>query len=313
MSYATQYSVFTKEEFHYCVPIDQVREVIRTQDLIQAPVQAPGFLGYLDFRKTLCPVLDIPTLIPGQVARKHEGAFTLMVLEWESHLFAVLIDRFVESFALEESQAAKLTDDGSHRRAVAQVFRYRGRALNRLDLGFLRNHVATHLHDQLDGQSKSTSASDAGTEDLDEMEMICFGLDHLKFGIPISDLVEVVEGYSVEPLFRTNSFLRGLINLRGQIIACVDISEVIGLTNRRMEEKNQYILLQHQDRDLALCIDSISKKQKYLRSQILDAGHIFDGELSDYLLGIIETGQDRIFVISGPKIFASKHLVAYQE
>jgi chemotaxis signal transduction protein len=122
-----------------------------------------------------------------------------------------------------------------------------------------------------------------------------------------------VEGYSVEPLFRTNSFLRGLINLRGQIIACVDISEAIGLPRRKMEEKNQYILLQHDDQDLALCIDSISKKQKFPRSQIQNVEHIFSGELADYLLGIIETGGDRIFVISGPKIFASKYLEPYQE
>jgi chemotaxis signal transduction protein len=104
-----------------------------------------------------------------------------------------------------------------------------------------------------------------------------------------------------------------LINLRGQIIACVDISEAIGLTRRKMEEKNQYILLQDNDQDLALCIDTISKKQKFLRNQVLNVEHIFSGELADYLLGIIETGLDRIFVISGPKIFASKYLVSYQE
>ena len=128
-----------------------------------------------------------------------------------------------------------------------------------------------------------------------------------------SDLLEVIEGYSVEPLFQTTTFLRGLINLRGQIIACVDISETIGLRSRKMEEKNQYILLQDNERDLALCIHSISKKQKFRRSQIQNVEHIFSGELADYLLGIIEASPDRIFVISGPKIFASKHLLPYQE
>ncbi|MCB1158117.1 MAG: chemotaxis protein CheW [Leptospiraceae bacterium] len=80
-----------------------------------------------------------------------------------------------------------------------------------------------------------------------------------------------------------------------------------------MEEKNQYILLQDNNRDLALCIDAISKKQKFKRNQIQNIESIFSGELADYLLGIIETQPDRIFVISGPKIFASKYLLPYQE
>jgi len=310
MTIGNHYSVFTKDEFHYCVSIDHVREVIRTDRLIAAPIPVVGFLGFLDFRKALCPVLDIASLLRLDRPAAFEGPFTLMVLEKESTLFAVLIDRFVESLEL-DNDTAERTDTG--RLLVDQVYRYDGKALNRIDLMFLKTFVQDHIHDQLRKQTLLTPVEGPPEDRGAEIEMICFGLDHLRFGIPISDLVEVIEGFSVEPLFRTNRFLRGLINLQGQIIACVDLSEAIGLPSRRMEEKNQYILLQHDDQDLALCIDTISKKEKFQVSRILNVGHIFSGELSDYLMGIIETGQDRIFVLSGPKIFASKYLVPYQE
>ncbi|MEI8093455.1 MAG: chemotaxis protein CheW [Spirochaetales bacterium] len=315
MDTGSHYSVFTKDEFHYCVQIDHVREVIRTPTLVLAPVLTSGFLGYLDFRQTLCPVIDIHAAGGSRPPSEAAGPHTLMVLECESRLFAVLIDRFVESLVLETAEGAEETPPLPEvsGQLVDQVFRYRGKALNRLNLHYLKSFVENNIHVQLQGQDTQLHPEEEHVDPKDEIEMVCFGIDHHRFGIPITDLIEVVSGYSVEPLFQTNSFLRGLINLRGQIIACVDISEAIGLSSRKMEEKNQYILLQHEEQDLALCIDSISKKQKFLRSQIQNVDHIFSGELADYLLGIIEAGTERIFVISGPKIFASRHLLPYQE
>ncbi len=315
MNTGIHHSVFTKDEFHYCVQIDHVREVIRIPELILAPSQTVGFMGFLDFRKKLCPVLDIQALLRNEAPIASEGPYNLIVLEYQSILFAILIDRFVESLQLGEDalSADSAPPSDSRQKIVSQVVRYQGKALNLIDLAVLKTFVELNLDKQMQPQSAIEQDVEQQIEADAEIEMICFGIDHFRFGIPISSLIEVIEGYSVEPLFRTSSFLRGLINLRGQIIACVDISEAIGLPRRKMEEKNQYILLQDNDRDLALCIDSISKKQKFARAQIQNVEHIFSGELADYLLGIIETGAERIFVISGPKIFASKYLVPYQE
>jgi chemotaxis signal transduction protein len=315
MNTGSHYSVFTKDDFFYCVSIEYVREVIRIEKLILAPVSVAGFVGFLDFRKTLCPVLDIHSLLRNEQPEATTGPLHLIVLEFESSLFAVLIDRYVESIELaEDAQTPENSPVPEERKQlVGQVYRYKGNALNRLAPNFLKAFVQTHIKDQLAEAQSECEQETLPAENDPEIEMICFGIDHLRFGIPITDLVEVIQGYSVEPLFQTDPFLRGLINLRGQIIACVDISEAIGLPPRKMEEKNHHILLQHEEQDLALCIDSISEKQKFRRSQIQNVEHIFSGKLAEYLLGIIEGEPDRIFVMSGQKIFGSKHLLPYLE
>lgn len=313
MKTGIHYSVFTKDEFHYCVPIEHVREVIRTKNLILTPMEENGFIGYLDFRNALCPVLDIRKILLTKQPERLEGPFNLMVLEYDSSLFAILIDRFVESLGHDDEGQENVMANEREKLLVDKVYRYNGMALNRINLQFIKSFILANIKSNLQLQAAVQSSITNPSDETDEIEMICFRIGHLLFGIPITDLIEVIEGYSVEPLFRVNSFLRGLINLRGQIIACVDISGAIGLPPRKMEEKNQYILLQDDNRDLALCIDVISKKQKYKQSQIQSAESIFSGELIDYLLGIIEAEPERIFVISGPKIFASKHLVPYQE
>ena len=149
MNGSSQYSVFTRDEFYYCIPIDQVREVIRTPQLILAPVRTLGFLGFLDFRQTLCPVIDISSLIRGQTAEPQEGAFTLMVLERDASVFALLIDRFVESILLEEAAPIEQAQNPEGRHIIEHVFRYADKALSKVDLAYLKSYLASNVQDQL--------------------------------------------------------------------------------------------------------------------------------------------------------------------
>ncbi|MCB1158116.1 MAG: chemotaxis protein CheW [Leptospiraceae bacterium] len=226
------YSIFAKSDFYYCVSIEYVREVIKTNSLIITPAQTIGLVGFLDFRNSLCPVLDINAIIQNKKwEEKPIGPYSLMVLEYESTLFAVLIDRFVESLGTDgENGSSEFSFNNKNGQLlIDKTFRYKGMALNRISLEYVKSVILANIKSSGPQQDTINLKIETYEDSGDEIEMICFGIDHLRFGIPITDLVEVIEGYSVEPLFRIHPFLRGLINLRGQIIACVDISQVIGL------------------------------------------------------------------------------------
>ena len=308
------YAIFTKNELHYCIPVENVREVIRSSNIILSPLQLAGFFGFINFRESLCPVFDINGVIQKIYSQELSNPFNIMVIEYDGILFAILIDKFIESQVLDDEENL-IENDSQDKQSllINKVFRYREIALYRIDIYIIKNIIVKNINNnEIINISKE---SNVGIEinKSEEIEMICFTIENFLFGIPITDLVEVIEGYGMQPLFRVNKFLRGLINLRGQIIACVDISETIGLEPRRMEEKNQYILLQNEDSDLALCIDSISKKQMFHRGDIQNVESIFSGELAEYLLGIIEKNSERIFIISGSKIFESKYLIPNRE
>lgn len=308
-------TIFQKDGFHYGIPIEEVREVIHGAYLIPAPVQVKGFLGFFDFRKKLCPVFDIQALLdqkPGEAEEipRAEAPRNLIVVESGGIVFALWIGKYVESVTIGADSAAP-----GGKPLVDQVLRYKGTSLSRLNLTFLGSLIQESNAELLPPKGPGDASPGAGEADAAAREFLCFTIDTLEFGIPLVDLVEVIEGCSVEPLFKTNDFLRGLINLRGQIIACVDISGIIGLPKRRMEERNQYLLLQDRERDLdlALCIDTITKKRSFHPSRIQSVASLLNEELCSYLLGVIEDGEGRIFILSGPRVIASKYLEPYQE
>src|SRR5262249_60634275 len=81
---------------------------------------------------------------------------------------------------------------------------------------------------------------------------LCARVERVLFGIPVEHVIEVIEGYDVTPLFKVPPLVRGLINLRGQVLACLDISGELGLPPRPLDERNQFVVLTHEPPAFAL-------------------------------------------------------------
>lgn len=300
-----QHSVVLKDGYRYAVPIGAVQEVLRAERLLPFPAEVAGFLGYVELRGDLCPVLDLSALLASQIKPAPGGPSLLLVLRHEATLFALTIDRYSQTVLLEGLPEA------GNERVLDHVEPQNGEALYRLDARVLAQAVSAQL--KLLPRSPASQAEGLSPTDEPEVDMICFRLGSLQFALPVSDLVEVIEGNTVEPLFKTDPFLRGLINLRGQIIACIDLSQAVGLPPRVLDERNQFLLLQNGERDLALCVDAVSRKRKFPARAVAEVAGLFPGELAEYLAGIVEEDGERTLVLAGASIFLSRHLVAYQE
>ena len=114
------------------------------------------------------------------------------------------------------------------------------------------------------------------------------------------------------PLFKVTPCLRGLINLRGQVLATIDISQEMGFEPRRLAEHNQFIVLQGDGTELALCIDKILGIQQLPQARIQKADTVLSGDITRYVHGILETDQGTIMILSVPDIFDAPQLQPYR-
>ena len=301
--------IFAVDDFRYGLPMDRVQEVIQIRELLPSPLAIPGFEGFLTLRDQLLPVFDLHERAGG--AASTEKVQPCMVIVEEGVTYALRMDRYLESVVLPENPEALPSTPPTARSYVERVVGHRGHALHLLNLRPLCETIRRDLKSvrpvaPLPGQGTSGPAEP-------DLDLICFRIGEQTLAIPITHLVEIIEGFNVEPLFRTASCLRGLINLRGQIIACVDVSEAMGLPLRRMEERNQYMVLQYDGRDLALCIDAISKKTRFARTRLQAVESMVPSEFSALLSGVVEESDRRVFILSTEKLFAHPQLAEYRE
>lgn len=75
-----------------------------------------------------------------------------------------------------------------------------------------------------------TSTSSASTASAAAAQYLTFTLDHERYAVEISRVKEVLEFTTVSKVPRTPDFIRGMINLRGNIVPVIDLRLKLGLS-----------------------------------------------------------------------------------
>ena len=116
-----------------------------------------------------------------------------------------------------------------------------------------------------------------------------FIVNGIGFMISSEILSEVVKNYTVYPIPNTQQWMKGLVNLRGNLIPVYDLSLLLGLTDTPMQQGNLLVLDKGQD-SVGILIDGlpqtcdISSWSKTMQMPDLPAGLsdcITDAYLSD--------------------------------
>lgn len=74
------------------------------------------------------------------------------------------------------------------------------------------------------------------------MKLLCFHVAGQDFGVPIGAVKETIAERPLTRLFLVPPFVAGLINLRGEVVAILDVATLLGLDGERQRRRNMIIL-----------------------------------------------------------------------
>jgi purine-binding chemotaxis protein CheW len=84
-----------------------------------------------------------------------------------------------------------------------------------------------------------------------------FFLDGHYFGVPVQQVQEVLRYQEMTEVPLVSSVVRGLINLRGQIITAVDLRRQLGMTDRPEKHKPMNVIMRTEEGAFSLLVDEI--------------------------------------------------------
>lgn len=93
---------------------------------------------------------------------------------------------------------------------------------------------------------------------MSEATQFCtFVVDDLLFGIDVTRVQEVIRYQEMTRVPLAPRVVRGLINLRGQIVMAVDLRERLGLPTRQTDELPMNVVIRGLEGSVSLLVDSI--------------------------------------------------------
>ena len=142
-------------------------------------------------------------------------------------------------------------------------------------------------------------------DDAQRLEILAFRLAGETYGVETCHVREVCQLKDLTAMPCTPPFVAGVMNLRGQILAIVDLRQFFELPAQGLTELNRVIVLRDDDNELGLLADSIDGVRPLTASDLQEGLPTLTGIRERFLKGI--TGR-MLAVLDGHRLLADASL-----
>jgi purine-binding chemotaxis protein CheW len=150
--------------------------------------------------------------------------------------------------------------------------------------------------------------SDAGDEDA--LQVIEFTLAHERYAAEVKFVREICSPRNICPMPCTPSFVRGVINVRGQILSVMDMRGFFDLPDNGLTNDARVIIAKHNDMELGILADSIIGDRKVPVRDIQLKLQTVTGISEQCVRGVT---RDRLIVMNMEKFLTDKSIVVHEE
>ncbi len=117
-------------------------------------------------------------------------------------------------------------------------------------------------------------------------KFLTFFLANEEYGVEILKVHEIIGLLPITGVPRTPHFIRGVINLRGKVIAVVDLRLKFGMTSSESTAETCIIVVHVHGLEMGIIVDKVSEVVNISGSDIDPAPSFGSDVTTDYILGI---------------------------
>lgn len=142
------------------------------------------------------------------------------------------------------------------------------------------------------------------------IEVVEFSLATERYGIETAYVREVFPFKELTPVPCTPPFFMGIVNVRGRLIAVVDLKRFFDLPAHGLHDLHKVIVLHSAEMDLGILADDVAGVRSVPLSQLQAALPTLSGIGQHYLRGV--TG-DRLVVLDAARILGDPKIIVHEK
>lgn len=123
---------------------------------------------------------------------------------------------------------------------------------------------------------------------------LTFESDGLTFGVSTNYVSEIITNYMLRPLPMVPNYIKGIINLRGQIIPIIDIRLRMGKPEIEPTSQTCIIILDIEPVIIGIIVDSVSQ---VVDIDVAESSSIPTENHQELASGMISLGSDRVVLL----------------
>ena len=134
------------------------------------------------------------------------------------------------------------------------------------------------------------------------LHLLTFALDREEFGVPVGRVREVTRVSEITRVPQTPPHVRGVTNLRGRVLAVVEIRSRLGLEPAVITPSSRIVVVDVLGRVLGLLVDRVSQVTKVPAECVVPAPEEVVSAETDYLSGVARWNSRLIILLDLDKV-----------
>jgi len=143
------------------------------------------------------------------------------------------------------------------------------------------------------------------------IQLVNFRLRDEEFGVEIGLIKEIARVVDITHIPEAPSFIRGVINLRGQVIAVIDLARQFELASQdKLPGTAKIIVTDIEDQTVGLLVDDVPEILRIPKENIEPAPEMIKSEIKkDYIKGVGKLEDRLIIVLDLEKVLAPHEIL----
>lgn len=143
-------------------------------------------------------------------------------------------------------------------------------------------------------------------------KVIIFRLKDELYGVPVEQVVSIERWEAVTRVPNAPSFIKGIINLRGEILPVIDLQQRFGLGVSNQTEESRLVIVQDEEIKIGLIVDE-AKDVIDLNSETIDPSPETASGQGTYILGVAKHEENLLILLNMEKVLRDDHLEAIHQ
>lgn len=129
-----------------------------------------------------------------------------------------------------------------------------------------------------------------------DMQAVAFRLGKEEYAVEILHVQEINRLLKITRVPRTEPWIEGVVNLRGNIVPVINLHTRFGLQPDGDPEDRRIILFQFDDLKIGVIVDEVSEVLHIRAQDIEETGSVYDSGHADHIKGVAKVN-DRLLIL----------------
>ena len=142
----------------------------------------------------------------------------------------------------------------------------------------------------------------------DEIQLVVFSLGREEFAVEVTQVREIMRMEEITRMPKTPHFVEGIINLRGQIIAVVELAKRLNLESGERSGETRIIVVEAEDIKVGMIVDSVSEVLRVNADAVEPSPTLTTDVSAAYLQGVVKQDNRLIILLDLTKILSLQEM-----